>query len=153
MNLQDLIEKNVILMHEINYNLNDSDKDIEDLANKQTKIKKINKNNKYYLDNISNIYNKIYMKFSNLLYNNENIENKNIENIEQIENNKIEKIEQIENNKIENIENEGGVLKFMAEKIRRKLDKQNEILDEITIIHENNLIDNNNNIKLINKLL
>ena len=153
MNLQDLIEKNVILMNEINYNLNDSDKDIEDLANKQTKIKKINKNNKYYLDNISNIYNKIYMKFSNLLYNNENIENKNIENIEQIENNKIEKIEQIENNKIENIENEGGVLKFMAEKIRRKLDKQNEILDEITIIHENNLIDNNNNIKLINKLL
>ena len=35
-------------MHEINYNLNDSDKDI-----KQIKIKKINKNNKYYLDNIS----------------------------------------------------------------------------------------------------
>jgi len=130
-----MLKRNMELMVKIDYELDNSDNDINNILEGQKNIKIINKKNSYYLNRITDLFFRIFSS------NNSNIE-KNIKT------DKTSKIENIKRYKMKDLN-----IVNMAKNIGDKIEKQNEKLDDIIQLTENNIINNKNNIKIINGLL
>lgn len=129
MDFNELLESNKILMSKIEFEINSSDNDINNLTNKQNEIKKLNKENNNYLKRITDFIYKIFTP--KLLF----LDDKLLET------------------PISNSNNEDENLLDKSKKIGKKLEEQNEKLDDLINKTENNIIDNNNNIDIIKKIL
>ena len=129
MDVNKLLESNKILMSKIESEIENSDSDINDLTNKQNEIKNLNKENNHYLKRITDILYKFFTP--KLLF----LDNKLLET------------------PAGNSNNEDENLLDKSKKIGKKLDEQNEKLDELINKTDNNNIDNDKNIDLIKKML
>lgn len=127
MDVNKLLESNKILMSKIEFEIDNSNNDINNITDKQNEIKNLNKENNHYLKRITDMLYKFFTP--KLLF----LDNKLLEN-------------PINNNEDENLLDK-------SKKIGKKLDEQNEKLDELINKTENNIIDNNKNIDLIKKML
>ena len=139
--MDDLLNDNLLLMDDIEIELSKADKDISDIKEKQSNIKKSNQYNTFILNRISDIFFRIYSKFNK--NKNETI-NKNIQKEEKNNNN-------IKNDN-NDLENKIKVMKNKSEIIKKKLIEQNEHLDDIILETDNNIENNNLNLTKIKKL-